>query len=54
MKTDRVTPEEHLHSYLAERLPALSPGVFSGAFDFPDFVVDQRTAPLEQPPYPVG
>jgi hypothetical protein len=43
--------EQHLQRYLAERLPQLTPGVFDGAFDYPDFTVDQRDVPLQQPPY---
>jgi hypothetical protein len=46
------TPGEHLESYLKERLPSLAPGIFSGAFDFPDFTVDQRERPLRVPQYP--
>jgi hypothetical protein len=43
--------ESFLQKYVTERLPDLIPGIFDGAPDLPSFTVDQRSAPLQQPPY---
>jgi hypothetical protein len=45
--------ESFLQKYVTERLPDLIPGIFDGAPDLPSFTVDQRSAPLQQPPYPI-
>jgi hypothetical protein len=50
----RLTANEHLQFYIKEKLPALRPGIFEGAADLPHFTVDQRSRPLESPPYPVA
>lgn len=50
---EKFTANEHLQSYIKERLPALTPGIFDGAPDLPDFTVDQRNRPLREPGYPV-
>ena len=47
------TPQEHLRAYATERLPEMRPDVFEGAPDIPHFTVDQRSKPLQQPPYPL-
>lgn len=41
--------QHFLHNYTVERLPQLVPGVFSGALDLPDFTVDQRYIPPQNP-----
>jgi hypothetical protein len=45
------TPQEHLKNYVSERLAALVPAVFEDGPDLPSFTTDQRSKPLERPPY---
>lgn len=44
-------PHDYLKSYVNERLTALAPAVFEDGLDLPSFTTDQRSKPLEQPPY---
>ena len=46
-------PHEHLKNYVTERLAALVPAVFEDGPDLPSFTTEQRTKPLDEPPYRV-
>ena len=46
-------PHEHLKNYVTEHLAALVPAVFEDGPDLPSFTTEQRTKPLDEPPYRV-
>jgi hypothetical protein len=47
------TPHEHLKNYVTEHLAELVPAIFEEGVDLPSFTTDQRTKPLDEPPYRV-
>lgn len=53
METTTSKPHEFLKDYVNERMAALVPAVFEDGPDLPSFTTDQRSKPLDQPPYRV-
>jgi len=47
-----LTPHEHLKNFVNERMAELVPAVFEDGPDLPSFTTDQRSQPLQRPPYP--
>lgn len=43
---DQINPKEHLKNFVTARFSDAPPGVFDGAFDDPNFAVDQTYKPL--------
>jgi hypothetical protein len=43
---EQITPKEQLQKFVTSRFPDVPAGLFDGAFDDPNFAVDQTYRPL--------